>query len=133
MLLSKTYLFYFMWKNIGQQYKKNKCKTLAQTRNDEFEQPDGSYPALDIQDYIKYIIKKHGTLSINLPVHIYISRINNRLTLEIKHGYKLELQTPETIKLLGSTKKLNRQTKNGENVSSLSLKVIKNVLIKCKV
>ena len=26
-------------------------------------------------------------------------------------GYKLELQTPETMKLFGSTKKINRQNK----------------------
>ena len=35
-----------------------------------------------------------------------------------KDGYKLELQTPETIKLFGSTKKLNDKTKNGEKVQS---------------
>ena len=31
---------------------------------------------------------------------------NDRLVFKIKDGYKLELQTPETIKLFGSTKKL---------------------------
>ena len=29
----------------------------------------------------------------------------------VKDGYKLELKTPETIKLLGSTKKINKQNK----------------------
>ena len=28
--------------------------------NDELELPDGSYAVLDIQDYIEYIIRKHG-------------------------------------------------------------------------
>ena len=36
--------------------------------------------------------------------HIFINRINNRLVFKIKDGYKLELQTTETIKLFGSTK-----------------------------
>ena len=30
--------------------------------------------------------------------------IENNLVFKIKYGYKLELQTPETLKLLGSTK-----------------------------
>ena len=38
---------------------------------------------------------------------------------EIKDEYKLELQTPETMKLFGSTKTLIGKTKNGENVPSL--------------
>ena len=36
--------------------------------------------------------------------------------LKIKDGYKLELQTPETMKLFCSTKKLIDKTKNGEVV-----------------
>ena len=38
-----------------------------------------------------------------------------------KDGYKLELQTPESMKLFGSSKKLIDKTKNGENVSSLGI------------
>ena len=30
---------------------------------------------------------------------------------KIKDGYKLELQMPETMKLIGRTKKINRQNK----------------------
>ena len=36
----------------------------------------------------------------------YINRIHNRLVFKIKDGYKLEIQTPETMKLFGSTKKI---------------------------
>ena len=36
-----------------------------------------------------------------------------------KDGFNLELQTPETMKLFGSTKKLIDNTKNGESVPSL--------------
>ena len=41
--------------------------------------------------------------------------------LKIKDGYKLELQTPETMKLFGSTKKLINKANNGENVPSLEV------------
>ena len=40
---------------------------------------------------------------------------------KIKDGYKLELQTPETMKLFGSAKKLIDKTKNGDNVPSLEV------------
>ena len=89
---------YDTWKNIRQQYKNNKLKIIAPTWNDEFELPDGSYSVSDIQDYIEYIIKKRKTLPRNLPIHIYINRISNRLVTKIEDGYKLELQMPETMK-----------------------------------
>ena len=81
----------------------------------------------DIQDYIKYIIKKHETLTKTPPINAYINIINNRLVFKIKDKYKLELQTLETMKLFGSTKKLKDKTKNGENVSSLE--VVEAVLV----
>ena len=49
----------------------------------------------DIQDYIEYIIKNHEALTAISPIHVYISRINNRSVFEIKYGYKLELQNLE--------------------------------------
>ena len=55
------------------------------------------------------------------PIHAYTNTINIRLVFEIKDGYKLELQTPETMKLFGSTKKLIDKTKNGENIPSLEV------------
>ena len=66
-------------------------------------------------------------LKLNPPNHVYINRINNRLVFQIKDGYKLELQTPETMKLHGRTKKLIDKTKNGENVPSLE--VVEVVLV----
>ena len=38
--------------------KNNKFKISAPTWNEEFELPDGSYSASDIQDYFEYILKK---------------------------------------------------------------------------
>ena len=37
--------------------------------------------------------------------------IDNRLVFAIKDGYRLELQTPETMKLFCSTKKLIDKTR----------------------
>ena len=48
---------------------------------------------------------------------------------KIKDGYKLEIQTPETIVLFGSTKRLIDKTKNGENVPNLE--VVEVVLVQC--
>ena len=63
-----------------------------------------SYSVSDSQDYIDYIIKKHEIFTTIPPIQVYINRNNNSLVFKIKDGYKLELQTPEIMKLLGSTK-----------------------------
>ena len=93
------------------QYEDNKLKIIAPTWNHEFKLPDGSYSVSEIQDYTGYIIKKHETLTKNSPIHVYSNRINDRLVFKIKDGYNLELQTPETMKLFGSTKKLTEKAK----------------------
>ena len=73
--------------------------------------------------------KKHKTFTTIPPTHIYINRVNNTLAFEIKDGYKLELQTPETMKLFGSTKKVTDKIKNREKVSNLELTEV--VLVQC--
>ena len=75
----------------------------APTWNAEFELPDESYSVSDIQDYFKYIFKKHDTFTDNPSVRVYGNKIENRITFKIKTGYYLELLKPETMKLLGST------------------------------
>ena len=97
--------------------------------NNEFELPDGSYSVSDIQHYIGYIIKKLETLRTSPPIHVYINRINNRLVFKIKDRDKLELQTPETMKLFGSTNKLIGKIKNAEKMPSLE--VVEIVLVQC--
>ena len=57
-VLVQNLSIYYTWKNIRKQYKHNKLKIIAPTSNVEFELPDGSYSLSDMQDYIKYIIKK---------------------------------------------------------------------------
>ena len=45
-----------------------------------------------------------------------MNKIKNRIAFKIKTGYKLELLSPKTMKLLGSTKKDIDQNKDGGNV-----------------
>ena len=97
---------YYTWKNIKSAYSSNKFKISAPTWNDTFDLPDGSNSIVDIQDYFQFIIKKHETLTENLPIEVYPNKIKNRIVFKIKTGYKLELLPSETMKLLGSTKKM---------------------------
>ena len=55
--------------------------------------------------------------------------MKNRIVFRIKAGYKLELLTLETMKLLGSTKKDVDSDKNSENVPKLES--VDVVLVHC--
>ena len=110
---------YYTWKNIKSEYKNNKFKISAPTWNDTFDLPDGSYSISDIQNYFEYIIKKHEILTENPPVQIYLNKIKNRIVFKKKTGYKLELLTPGTMKLLGSTEKDVDKDKDREIVPKL--------------
>ena len=48
--------------------------------------------------------KKHGEDIDKPSIQMYVNKTENRVTFKIKNGYSLELLTPETMKLLGSTK-----------------------------
>ena len=110
---------YYTWRNIKSKYNNNKFKISAPTWNDTFDLPDGSYSTFDIQDYFEFIIKKHETLTKSPPIQIYPNKMKSRIVFKIKTGYKLELLTPETMRLLGSTKKDVDANKNSENVPKL--------------
>ena len=45
----------------------------------------------DIQDYFKYITKKHETLTNKPSVEIYVNRTQDKVSFKIKTGYYLEL------------------------------------------
>ena len=94
-----------------------------------FELPDGSYSISDIHDYFEYILKNHSESVDNSSIRMYINRIKNRITFKIKNGYYLELLTPATMKLLGSTESKITKDKNGENVPHLV--VVELVLVHC--
>ena len=73
------------------------------------------------------------TLSENLAIEIYPNKTKNRIFFNIKTGYKLELLTPETMRLLGSGKKdvnKDKDRENHKNVSKLESVVV--VLVNCK-
>ena len=99
----------------------NKLKISAPTWNDKFELPDGSCFVSDIEDYFKYILKKHGENIDNLSVKIYVNKLEYGITFRIKNGYSLELLTPGTMELLGSTENKITKDKNGKNVPHLEI------------
>ena len=122
---------YYTWKNIKSSYNNNKFKISASTWNEEFKLPDGSYSVLDIQDYFKYILKKHGENTNKPSIQIYVNKIENRITFKIKNGHSLELLTKETMKLLGSTENKITKDKNGENIRHLEITEI--VFVHCNI
>ena len=120
---------YYTWQNVKSSYNNNKFKISAPTWSGEFKLPDGSYSVSDIQDYFEYILKKHSGSVDNPSIRIYVNRIENRITVKIKNGYYLELLTPETMKLLGSTESKITKDTNGENVPHLE--IVELVLVHC--
>ena len=102
-------------------YNNNKFKIFAPTWSCEFELSDGSYSISDIQDYFEYILKKHSENFDNPSIRIYVNKTENRITFRIKNGYYLELLTPETMKLLGSSEIKITKDKNGEKVPHLEI------------
>ena len=120
---------YYTWKNVKSTYNNNKFKISTRTWNETFDLPDGSHNISEIQDYIEYIIKKHEAIRENAPILIYANTINNRIVFKIKSGYKLELLSKETMKLLGSTSSIIDEDKNSENVPKLEN--IEVVLVHC--
>ena len=118
---------YYTWKKST--YNNNKFKISAPTWNETFDLPDGLHNISEIQGYIEYIIKKHETIGETAPMLIYANTINNRIVFKIKSGYKLELLSKETMKLLGSTKDIIDSHKNSENVPRLEN--VEVVLVHC--
>ena len=118
---------YYTWKNVKSIYNNNKFKISAPTWNETFDLSDGRCNISEIQHYFEYIIKKYETVGENAPILIYT--INNRIVFKIKSGYKLELLSKETMKLLGSTKDTIDADKNSENLPKLEN--VEVVLVHC--
>ena len=95
---------YYTWENIKSRYKNNKNKISGPTWSETFDLRDGSYEIPDIQDYFLKMIQKHKSkieTNEESPILIYPNGVRNRISFKIKTGYKLELLTKETQKLLG--------------------------------
>ena len=85
-----------------------------------------------ISNIILSIFKKKTWRRYDKPsVQISVNKIENRVTYKIKSGYSLRLLTPETMKLLGSTKNKITKDENGENVPHLEITEI--VLVHCNI
>ena len=67
----------------------------------------------------------------NLSIKIYVNKIENGIPFKIKTGYYLELLTPETMKLLGSTDNKITKGKNVENVPHLEITEV--ILVHCNI
>ena len=96
---------YYTWKNIKSAYNNNKFKIFAPIWNDTSDLPENS------------------------PIEVYPNKIKNRIVFKTKTECKLELLSPETMKLLGSTKKDVDQDKNGEDKPKLESAEV--VLVHC--
>ena len=83
-----------------------------------------------LMDHILYN-NKHETVTDNSSVIIYINKIENRITFKIKTGYYPEPFTPETMKLLGSTKSEITKDNKSEIVSCLEITEV--VLMQCNI
>ena len=122
---------YHTWRNIKSSYKNNKFKISAPTSNGKFELPDGWYSVSDIQDYFEYILEKRVEDIDEPSVQLCVNKTENRVTFKIKNAYSLELLTPETMKLLGSSENKITKDKNGENVPHLE--IAEAVLVHCNI
>ena len=85
----------------------------------------------DVQDYFDYILRKHETVTDNPSIRTDINKRENKITFKIKTGYYLKFLTPETMKLLGSTKSKINKDEKGKNVSCL--KITEVILIHCNI
>ena len=65
------------------------------------------------------IFKKHGEKTVNPSIRIYRNKTEDRITFKIKTGYYIEFLTPETMKLLESTKSKITENENDENALNL--------------
>ena len=75
--------------------------------------------------------KKHETVTDNPSIRIYVNKIENRIAFKIKTRYYHELLTPETMKLLGSTKSKITNDKNDENMPHLEITEV--ILVHCNI
>ena len=84
---------------------------------------------LKIKNY--FILKKRGEKTDNPSIRLYVNKIENRITFKLKRGYYLEFLTPQTMKLLGSTKSKITKDKNGENVPHFEINEV--ILAHCNI
>ena len=104
---------YYNWKNIRSAYNNNKFKILLPLgmMNSNCSMVLIQFMAFKIT--LNLLSKKKWNFSWKSS-HIYPNEIKNRIIFKIKTGCKLELSSPETTKLSGSTKKMLIKIKMGK-------------------
>ena len=128
-----NFSIYYMWEKIKSKYNNNKFKISGPTWSETFHLPDGSYETLDTQDYFLKMIQKHEPTieaNENSPILIYPNGVKNRIFFKITTGYKLELLTSQTQKLLGDGPIIDKD-KNCKNVPQLDQ--VEYVLLHCNI
>ena len=88
----------YTWKSIKMSYQNNKCE--SKTRESFKLQRRMNIwirwkKISDIHNYFEYITKKNGPVTDNLPVRIYVNKIENMITFKIKTWHYLEILTYE--------------------------------------
>ena len=123
---------YYTWENVKSKNNNIKFKISGSTWSETFGLPDGSYEISDIQDYFLKMINKHEKIETNenSPILIYPNEVKNRIVFKTKTGYKLELLTGETQKLLGDGSIIDKN-KNSKNVPQLYQ--VEYVLLHCNI
>ena len=123
---------HYTWYNIKEEYSNIKFRLSGPTWSKDVTIPDVSYEISQIQTYFfDEVIKKHESdvkSNEQSPILIYTNRILNRVTFRIETGYKLEILTNETMRLLGDGPIIDT-TKIGENVPKLE--IVRNVVVFC--
>ena len=100
------------------------------TRNLKFQLQLGMINLTCPMDHIQFqifkiilsmLLKNKRLQKVNPPIQIYPNKIKNRIVFKIKSGYKLELLSPETMKLLRCSKNDVDKDKDGEDIPKLEL------------
>ena len=106
---------YHTWKNIIQQYKNNKLKKIAPTRNDEIELPDGSYSGSYIQDDIEHIIKALQTNQ-NFSYSCQHQQDLKQISFENKGCIKARITNALDHEIIWRHEEIKRQNKEWEKM-----------------
>ena len=85
--------------------------------------------ALSLKSKKFHLPMKNSQNIVKSKIQINYNKINTRFKIRVR--CYLDLLTPETMKLLGSTKSKITKNKNGENVSKLE--IIEVILVHCDI
>ena len=110
----------YTWKKIKNIYKNN-FKIQLRHGMKSLNQLMGDILYQIFKTILSISSKNHEAVTDNPNIMIYVNTIKNKITFKTKTGYYLELSTPETIKLLGSTKSKIANGKNSEIIPYLEI------------